>query len=342
LFWAGAPDGPDLVTLLAHRAPGEQVQRRRDDLQSALEHGQVALQRGDSSAAAVINSAIVVFREGLEAALVLAALSASFAAGGSRWRRPLIIGMLAAVPATVITWFLTSVALQSFSEYGLQVEAALDLAAFVVLAIIMAWFFQRFCWTRFVARTHGRRNRMQRRTSVARFVGANVALGIFGFTVLYRDGFETVVYLQALKLGAGGSTVLQGILLGAVATAALAVLMFRLRRRLPYRGIVVATATAIGALLIIMAGQGARAFQAAGWLPITPVDSSIPMWAGRWLGIYPSLETLLCQLVTLMAIPIGSELFRRRRNRVQARRMLEARARKLRPVAAETRDPVAT
>jgi high-affinity iron transporter len=318
--------------LIAHRSPAAAVRARSADLRTELEHARVALQSAQSSTAAVLNSTIVVFREGLEAALILAALAASFTTGGARWRRPLIGGMLAALPATLLTWVITDALLDSFSSYGLQLEAGLDAAALVVLAIIMAWFFQRFCWTRFVARTHARRNRFTARAFGGN--GASVALAVFGFTVLYREGFETVLYLAALKLRSGGASVLEGVVIGILATVGLAFLMLRLRRRLPYRAIVVVTAVAIGALLVVMAGQAARAFEAVGWLSIHPVQASIPVWAGQWLGIYPAVEPLVAQLVALAAIPAASEAIRRGRNRRQARRVAEMQARKAERAAA--------
>jgi high-affinity iron transporter len=337
LFWAGAADGPDLVDLLSRRASARRIESRRDDLGTALEQGRIALQRSRSHTATMLNSAVVVFREGLEAALILAALSASFATGGARWRRPLVAGMVAAVPATLLTWVLTSAVVRSLASFGLQLEAALDLVAFVVLAIIMAWFFQRFCWTRFVAKTHARRRRrLLRRSGGSEAVAASAALAMFGFMIIYREGFETVVYLQALKLGAAGGAVLAGALLGLLVTVGLALLMLRLRRRLPYRRIVVVTAVAIGVLLVIMAGQGARAFQGAGWLGITPLDWPIPLWAGQWLGVFPSVETLVIQLLTAAAIPLGAELIRRHRDR-RLRRTIAARRR---PAARPAASPV--
>ena len=124
LFWAAAPDGPNLADVLAEGTPPAVVRERRLATVAALEQARAALDRPRSGGAVVVNSAIVVFREGLEAALVLAALIASFAVGGGAWRRPLVAGMLAAVPATLVTWFLTSAAVRSLSGWGLALEAA--------------------------------------------------------------------------------------------------------------------------------------------------------------------------------------------------------------------------
>jgi high-affinity iron transporter len=325
LFWASAPDGPNLVDVLAPGTPPALVRQRREATVAALEQARAALDRPRSGSAVVVNSAIVVFREGLEAALILAALAATFAFGGRAWRRPLVLGMLAALPATLVTWFVTTQVVRSFAGYGLAVEAVLDLLALLVLVIILAWFFQRFCWTRFVVRQQARHRRVLALRSSS---GPALALALLGFTAIYREGFETVIYLQALRLDAGTGTVLQGVLLGIALTAVLAVLMLRLRRRLPYRTIVVIAASGIALLTVIVAGQAARAAQAAGWLAVTPLDIRVPAWAGPWLGMYPAAQTLIAQVLAAVGVVVLGLAVRARREQRAARRMQLARSRK--------------
>ena len=281
-----------------------------------------------STTAVAVNSGIVVFREGLEALLIIAALSAGFVTAGGRWRRPVIVGAIVALPATLLTWALSSAILTSFVGYGLQLQAVLDVAALAVLAVMLAWFFQKFCWTRFAAREQARHRRiLDRAPRGALLLGPSLGLAAVGFTVIYREGFETVLYLQALREQAGGGAVVEGVLLGAAFTAAIAVLMLRLRRRLPYRRVVVATATLIGILAVVMTGQTVRALQAVGWVAITPVHIDLPVWAGQWFGIYPSVQTLLAQLVCAIAIPLAAVLSERLRTRRLQRRVAIARER---------------
>jgi high-affinity iron transporter len=45
--------------------------------------------------------------------------------------------------------------------------------------------------------------------------------------------------------------------------------------------------------------------QGTGWLPITPVDVTLPYWSGLWFGVFPTLETLGAQLAAA-AFVIGS------------------------------------
>jgi high-affinity iron transporter len=325
LFWAAAPDGPNLVDVLSRHTPAAVVHARRQATVAALERARVTLDRSHSGAAVVANGAIVVFREGLEAALILAALAATFAAGGGAWRRPLVIGMLAALPATVATWFATTAAVRSLSGVGLALEAVLDVVALAVLGVILAWFFQRFCWTRFVAKQHARHRRV---LALGGTVGPAIALGLLGFTALYREGLETVVYLQALRVDAPTSTVLEGVVVGLAITAVLAVLMLRIRRRLPYRAIVVATAVMIAVLTVVLTGQTARAAQAAGWLGVSPLDITLPNWTGQWLGLYPAVETVIAQVLAAVGVVVLGWVVRSRRERRISRQVARARARK--------------
>src|SRR6266550_3516070 len=56
-------------------------------------------------ATVVANSAIIVFREGLEAVLIFAAVTASFLGANKARRRPVVAGAGVAFAAAVGTWF---------------------------------------------------------------------------------------------------------------------------------------------------------------------------------------------------------------------------------------------
>src|SRR5690348_1670435 len=58
-----------------------------------------------SHGAVIVDSGLLVFREGLEAVLVLAALTASFVGANGRLRRPVAGGAGVALLASVGTWF---------------------------------------------------------------------------------------------------------------------------------------------------------------------------------------------------------------------------------------------
>ena len=335
LFWNG--NHALLGQVGSHAAPA-QLDTSFATLHETLLHARVALDSSHSTGAVVANSAIIMLREGLEALLVIAALGTGFVTSGPRWRRPVIAGALAAAPATLVTWLIASRAVQALASYGLALQAILDLVALAVVAVMLAWFFQKYCWTRFVAREHARRRRVLTSRLAKGTLRPMIGLSVLGFMVVYREGFETVLFLQAAKAQAGGGAVAAGVLLGTVVTAAIGVLMLILRRRLPYRQVVVVAAILVGIMAVALTGQAARSMQAAGWLAITPVPIALPAWMGLWLGLYASVQTLGAQLLAIIAIASGRVISERLRARRLARRLRTARA--ARPPRATTKRPV--
>src|SRR3954470_2624343 len=64
-----------------------------------------------AQATVVVNSAIIVFREGLEAVLIFPAGTASFLGAHRARRRPVVAGAGLAFVGTVATWFVVLAAL---------------------------------------------------------------------------------------------------------------------------------------------------------------------------------------------------------------------------------------
>ena len=132
---------------------------------------------------------------------------------------------------------------------------------------------------------------------------------------MFREGFETVLFLQALQLSSGTGIVLAGVSLGLVATAAVGVATFALERRLPYKRMLIVTGVLIALVLFVLVGNTMRTLQGVGWVGITPIDVELPLWMGTWLGVYPTVETLAAQFASLVFV-VGSyyaaELMRKR------------------------------
>jgi high-affinity iron transporter len=86
---------------------------------------------------------------------------------------------------------------------------------------------------------------------------------LLGFTSLYREGFEVVLFLQSYRLKRGGRIVLYGVLLGLLFSGIVAVLTFLAHRRLPYRRMLILTGVMLGAVLLVMVGEEAQEMQLA-------------------------------------------------------------------------------
>jgi high-affinity iron transporter len=302
LVWFGSHGTEGLAKLLDRRAPRRELHETRLALDGRLADAAATLGDSASRATVVTNSAIIVFREGLEAVLILAAITASFVGVRRRLRRPVLVGAVGGLLASGVTWVLAQTLLRSLERYGERLEAVVGLIAIGVLLLITNWFFHKVYWSEWIGKFHRRRKRLE----ATGFVSAQViGLAILGLTSVYREGFETVLFLQSLELSAGTTTVLEGAGLGLAMTLGVAVLTFAVQRKLPYKRMLVVTGVLIGFVLVVMVGQTARTMQGTGWIPITSLDLDPPYWLGLWFGVYPTWETIGAQLAA-MAFVIGS------------------------------------
>ena len=64
-------------------------------------------------ATVVFNSAVIVFREGLEAVLIFAAVTASMLGANKGRRKPVAAGAGVAFGATIVTWFVVQALLEA-------------------------------------------------------------------------------------------------------------------------------------------------------------------------------------------------------------------------------------
>ena len=104
---------------------------------------------------------------------------------------------------------------------------------------------------------------------------------LLGFTSVYREGFEVVLFLQALVLEAGAATVLIGVAVALTLVVLIGVATFMLQAKLPYKKMLIVTGVMIGAVLLIMVGNTVHVMQVIGWMPITPIPFfSPPFWMG--------------------------------------------------------------
>lgn len=254
-----------------------------------------------SHATVVANSAIIVFREGLEAVLIFAAVTASFLGGNRPRRRPVVAGAALAFAATVVTWFLVQALLDVASPLGPRLEAITGFLAIVVLLLVLNWFVHKVYWSEWIGRHHRQRRRLLAQAGI----GATLGLVLLGFTSVFREGFEVVLFLQTLQIQAGTATVLEGVGIGLVATAVVGLVTFWLHQRLPYRRMLVLTGVLVGAVLVVMIGGTTLTFIDLGWLPGHETPFTVPGWMGAWFEMYSYWETLGAQALAAVFV-IGS------------------------------------
>ena len=264
-----------------------------------------------SPTVALMDIGVLVFREGLECVLVIAAITASMTGSNQVHRRPVAIGAGIAFLATLITWFIAVRIVGHLTESvpALELQAATGLLAVIVLLVIMNWFFHRIYWGGWI-RAHNRRKKALFANSNGQSSRQSLFWGLIllGFTSLYREGFEVVLFLQSYNLQLGGSVVLKGALLGLFLSGIVAVLTFVLQKHLPYRKMLITTGILLGVVLLVMVGEEAQEMQLARWISRTDINwlsNVIPAWMGMWFAVFPTYETMATQLLAAILV-VGS------------------------------------
>jgi high-affinity iron transporter len=260
---------------------------------------------------AILDTAVLVFREGLESILVLAAITAGLSRKQNNMASPIFLGASTGFLATMATWFFVRGIVQDISNNVsyLALQAGTGLLAVLVLLVVMNWFFHKVYWGGWISAHNRQKKRIIESAEQGRSPGVIFwGLVLLGLTSVYREGFEVVLFLQSYYLKLGGWIVLYGSALGLALTLVVAVLTFWLHTRMPYRKMLIITGVLLGVVLLVMVGEEAFEMQQANWLhtsTIHALDGRIPDWAGVWFSIYPTWETVIAQLIAL-ALVVGS------------------------------------
>ena len=179
LVWYGARGEDGLAELIARGASAQDIRETRVALDEALEQARGVVGEGASDATMITNAALIVFREGLEAILIIAAITASMVAANRPLRRPVYRGALLALPATAVLWVLAQTVIDSLSRYGEKLEAVVGLIAIAVLLLVLNWFFHRVYWTGWIAGHRKRGKALAGTATVATGIAASTVAGLY-------------------------------------------------------------------------------------------------------------------------------------------------------------------
>jgi len=266
-----------------------------------------------SYVSAILDTAVLVFREGLESILVLAAITAGLSRKQHNLASPIFVGASTGFIATLATWFVVRGIVEDISvnvSY-LALQAGTGLLAVVVLLVVMNWFFHKVYWGGWITVHNRQKKKLIESAEHGRSPGLVFwGLVLLGLSSVYREGFEVVLFLQSYYLKLGGWTVLYGSMLGLALTLVVAVLTFWMHQRMPYRKMLIVTGVLLGVVLLVMVGEEANEMQAANWLSTTNIPALVPYmpdWAGVWFSLFPNWETIIAQVLAAVIV-VGSYL----------------------------------
>ena len=220
----------------------------------------------------------------------------------------MVAGSGAAVAAGVGTWLFVVWLIGRFHGGEFDVQAATGIPSLIVLLVVMNWFFHKVYWTGWISSHHKRRRGLLSSDPDTNQRRMLLGLALLGFTSVYRECFEVVIFLQNLRELYGASVVLEGVVIGLLFTAAAGVLTFALHQRLPYRRLLIITGVMLLFVLLVAVGEEVNEMQLAGWIGTTPVPGlNLPGWTGTWFSLFPNWETFAGQFLALTLV-IGSYL----------------------------------
>lgn len=273
-----------------------ELEQRVLRLSALTETADDILTRRGGGKVAYVTALVIVIREGMEAALlVLLILSLARGAGVTRRdARGVHMGWIAALVAGIVTWFAAGSLIGRISGASRELfEGLVAIAAALVLLTVSHFVLARIDAKRRVAAL---KQRLALAVSAPR---RQLVLISLGFVAVYREAFETVLFLRALMLDAGVTVgaVAAGAATGAVGVIGVVFAMARLGKKLKPAPLLSALGTLLCLVSVVLVGKGMRSLQEAGTIGISPLGEL----RIDWLGVYPTTQTVLAQLAIALA-----------------------------------------
>jgi high-affinity iron transporter len=296
----------DIRQLIRDHASVDTIRDKLIALRGALDTIERKLTATGAAAPALIfgQSFLIIFREGFEVVLLVSILLGYLEAARSpAFIKPILIGIGLACVATILTVVALRVLFESL-PFSLEVlEGITAMIAVLMLFYVSFWLVARMehkRWMEFV------RARLWSAVSL----GSTFSLIMVGFTAVYREGFETALFYQALwSFGAGlGVWVLAGLGCGLAALTVVAFVMFRLGRRVPVKRFMNVAVTFVMITSITFLGNAVHALQAGDLIAYHRLDSwpHLPIFLSQVTGYWNTVQSIVAQIVLSLIYLLGA------------------------------------
>ena len=296
----------ELRNLIQQHQPYPRVEAKVVEIRSGLDESE-RLVTGTGTLApslAFSTSFSIIFREGLESALIIGAILTYLEASrNSHYKKHVYLGIVIAIIATVITWFFAQFVIDITGASKELIEAIAGISAVVVLFWVSFWILNKVetkKWIEFV----------KAKVWQATTTGSVMVFAMLSFFTVYREGFETVLFYQAMFSFAKNmeTFVFLGLVLGLAVIISVVFIIRRLGKKLPLR-VLFGLTMAIGAYMsIAFIGNAIREFQEIGYISTTHLFGIIPRLEinlATMTGIHPTLETTIAQILLLSVYLVG-------------------------------------
>ncbi|MFC6189158.1 MULTISPECIES: cytochrome c/FTR1 family iron permease [Lysobacteraceae] len=283
-------------TQLGRRTAPADIAAQATKINALFDRAEAVLQDSHTdTTTAFLGSFTILVREGLEALLIVIGMIAFLRKAERREVLPYVhAGWAGALLAGAVTWAAATYLVDISGANREVTEGVSALFAAAVLLSVGIWMHQKSLAGRWQHYLHAKLSAaLSRRSAVFLFVLA--------FVAVYREVFETILFYIAMWSEQASAAILAGLVAGSVVLAAVAFWMLRVSKRLPIGRFFSISSILIAVLAVILVGKGIAALQEAGWVSQALVQAP----RIEWLGMYPSWQSLLAQVVVAIAAVVG-------------------------------------
>lgn len=290
----------ELRQLINEKADFAQVQEAAIKVRRSLDESERLVTGTGQLAPAIAftSSFAVIFREGLESVLILGAILTYLEASRNiRFKKYVHYGIVLAIAATAVTWVVAAYLIKISGANRELIEAIAALSATAVLFYVSFWILNKIehkKWMEFV----------KAKVWQASTTGGVAVFVMLSFFTVYREGFETVLFYEAMFGFAKYMELYVGLgfVLGIATLLGIYYVTRKLGKRLPLKMLFGLTMGVGAYLSIAFLGNAIRELQTLDIVPFTSMLGIIPRLdinLAKMTGIYPTLETLIGQLIML-------------------------------------------
>ena len=247
----------------------------------------------------------IIFREGLESALIVGAILTYLEVSrNERFKKHVYYGIVLAFAATSVTWIIARFIIEISGANKALIEAIAGVSAVAVLFWVSFWILNKVETKRWIEFVKAKVWKATTTGSVTVFI-------MLSFFTVYREGFETVLFYQAMISFAKYMEwyVFAGLFAGLGVIIGVTFLVRKLGKKLPLR-VLFGLTMAIGAYMsIAFMGNAVREFQEVGYISTTHLIGTVPRLdinTATMTGIHPTLETIVAQVILLGVYLAGS------------------------------------
>jgi high-affinity iron transporter len=277
------------------RASLAEVQRSAAENGVMFNEAEALLGSGTGATAAYVGSLTILVREGLEALLMVVAMIAFLRkAQRNDMLRYVHAGWIGALGLGLVTWAVATFLVDVSGANREVTEGLSSLFAAVVLLSVGMWMHQKSMagmWQQYI---HAKLSAALSRKSAWFMFGLS-------FIAVYREVFETILFYVALWEQDNHRAVLAGLATGAAVLVLVAFALLRFSARLPIGKFFSWSSGLVAVLAVVLTGKGVAALQEAGWLSAHALNTP----RVDLLGIYPSAQTLVAQILMVLLVVAG-------------------------------------